>query len=1251
MRSPGQYNSGHQRRLKRQQRRRLYLAESLESRRLLAAAGDPDPFFGQDGIAVASLGLGIGGLATSLAMLEDGTAYIAGGLAGDFGVAHINREGEVDPSFGTNGIVRTHVGSSSDIIKAIVIQPDGKIVVGGYGLPPPGNTNFTLARYQVNGSLDTSFGTNGFASAAFAQQDLLEHLLIQPDGKIVALGSSYNGNKTRAVMARFHPNGSLDTTAVTDLSPGFGGIGGDFQSGLVLPDGKILAVGTSWYGTPYGPDKLTLARYLPNGSLDSSFGSGGIVRSEAASYGAAITHAPQGGYYVYAHRSRPLIARFSTDGVLDLSFGQGGIRQLGNFEGAYDADIAVAPDGKVVASFGTFTPGQHGWGVARVLPDGQLDLSFGENGATTTTTAYDSGGGGLVILSDGRPMTVGPNASGLLVARYRAVAPTFGTALANDSLRITGDAASNEVLVQTQDEALNIFLDGQPFVFSSSAVQRIEFDLLGGGDVIEFTGGARRGAAVLAGGNDSVVIDAAGLTEGLLRLMGGDGSDSVILAAGAMTSVSFDGGAGTDSIQLSGTDAADSVNIAAGIVTGLSGPLSFDNVEAATLNTLGGDDTVTLNDPGAAVTASMGPGNDSLNVPVGTTNRPVSAMGGAGDDVLNVTVVNYTSVTFDGGDGADSIVISDSRPSNTWSIYSTSVQAYIGFTLNHSSVSALTVLANANDDLFSLSGASQGMELTLRGGGGNDQYNLGGTQLPSSGRLILDGQAGSSDRVYYADGPTGTNYDISATSVVRQDGRGFEMESIELLSFQTSNGADTISAHDLAGISYLTLGTGGGDDRVLIRSGDASGLNLGISTGTGVDLVEIDERDATAAFTYTLNDSGLTRPGLASNGSAFAEKLVLTGTDQSDRFNIATGYSLSSLEVHGAAGDDIFAPGSGGNLATIRLPVSVFGGAGQNKLLLDNSASSFAVTAHLTGSAAGALPGDNLFGIGGSISYVDVSSVRVDLGGGINGDKVFVLPAAETDLELHGNDPAANPNGDTLHIALAAALDPVFTPGEPGAGTYTFSNRRPVQFTGFENRFEDALAPQVLAAAFDVDATRQTLRISFSEDVSGVLRASTLRLANLTTGTFAPAGSIRLAYDATLNIAAFDFPGFAAGILPDGDYRVTLPADAVVDAGGNPLPGDFNFDFFFLQGDATRDRIVNLRDFDILAANYQRQDAVFTQGDFNYDEVVNLLDFNILFGQFGKALNLPGSGAVPRSGGPHAGPHNDPEDLLHQLLA
>lgn len=167
----------------------------------------------------------------------------------------------------------------------------------------------------------------------------------------------------------------------------------------------------------------------------------------------------------------------------------------------------------------------------------------------------------------------------------------------------------------------------------------------------------------------------------------------------------------------------------------------------------------------------------------------------------------------------------------------------------------------------------------------------------------------------------------------------------------------------------------------------------------------------------------------------------------------------------------------------------------------------------------------------------------------------------------------------------------------------------------------DWTAPTASASYAFNEGPPQTLKFQFSEDVRASLGTVDLVLFNKTTNSIVPNTGVTLNYNTSTNLATFNL----SNALPDGDYTATLTAAGVMDAAWMPMSADVTLDFFFLAGDATRDRFVDTQDFNILAANFGQSGKVFTDGDFTYDTLVDSSDFNVLVGQFGKRLATPAS--------------------------
>jgi len=310
---------------------------------------------------------------TSLAVQTDDKVVVGyGGFVlgvEQFVVARLLANGTLDSSFGSGGFSSLIIGTVS-FITSVKIQSDGKIVAGGRATTG-GSARFALARFNTDGTVDTSFGSpNGFVTFQFpgATSSQINSIAIQSDGKIVAAGRATIGGVIQFAIARFNTDGSLDTSfgtggAVTiPISPTFS----EIFSVVIQPDNKIVVGGTANIG---GTDTFAFARLLTNGSLDNSFGTGGIVTLPLSSFGTGTTSADlesialqSNGKIIAGGSADPggvltfTLARLNSNGSLDSSFGINGIINVLPLTlfgpDPLDAginSILLQPDGKIVA--------------------------------------------------------------------------------------------------------------------------------------------------------------------------------------------------------------------------------------------------------------------------------------------------------------------------------------------------------------------------------------------------------------------------------------------------------------------------------------------------------------------------------------------------------------------------------------------------------------------------------------------------------------------------------------------------------------------------------------------------------------------------------------------------------------------------------------------------------------------------------------------------------------------------------------
>lgn len=205
----------------------------------------------------------------AVAQQADGKIVAVGetsdGLSNRFAIARIIPSmGIVDNTFSFDGKVVADFGGLSAVAKTVAVQPDGKILVGGVA----GN-RFAMVRYSAEGSLDQSFGTGGKVLTNRGQEVSLEDMVLQPDGKILVVGTASSGAYPAYTLIRYLPDGSLDLNFGEDgaaVVPS-----GILVSVALQSDGKIVAAGSTFPGSG-----LQVLRFLANGTLDPSFGNGGL---------------------------------------------------------------------------------------------------------------------------------------------------------------------------------------------------------------------------------------------------------------------------------------------------------------------------------------------------------------------------------------------------------------------------------------------------------------------------------------------------------------------------------------------------------------------------------------------------------------------------------------------------------------------------------------------------------------------------------------------------------------------------------------------------------------------------------------------------------------------------------------------------------------------------------------------------------------------------------------------------------------
>ncbi len=442
-----------------------------------------DSTFGANGKVISSVGQG-SDIITSTSIQSDGKIIAAGssenGSYEDFALARYDQNGDLDDTFGDSGIVTTSITTSTSTIKSLALQGDNKIVAAGYTeLAGSSDNNFSLARYDEKGNLDKTFGTNGIVSTTVdSDGGQALSVVIQNDGKILAGGYSNDGSYFNYTLVRYNSDGSLDNTFGTNggiIISSIGGASDSYLNSLALQqDGKIVAAG---YSTFSGKNGFTVVRYLSNGTKDYTFGTSGytsillnydlvgeqnddraqsvLIQDDGKILVGGYTFI--GGGYAYA------VVRFDSSGSIDSTFGNDGIvnTQIGNPNEYYEIDhaysMALQSDGKIILAGSSYNGSNYDFALVRYKTNGDLDDTFGSNGIVIIPIGVGNDQCYSVkIQSDGKIIAVGKtavNGSNDDIALVRlnsdgTLDDTFGTGgKINTNIGIS-DNQANEVIIQ-----------------------------------------------------------------------------------------------------------------------------------------------------------------------------------------------------------------------------------------------------------------------------------------------------------------------------------------------------------------------------------------------------------------------------------------------------------------------------------------------------------------------------------------------------------------------------------------------------------------------------------------------------------------------------------------------------------------------------------------------------------------------------------------------------------------------------------
>lgn len=419
------------------------LFSNLFAGAVLAAPGGLDLSFDGDGAAVASTIRE--GVEDMVVQQADGKIVAVGGVGGssfadsnlsNFVIYRYNTDGSLDSTFDSDGKATVDFGGLRDVAYTAAVDSSGKIVVGGFSR----GLGFVLVRLNSNGSLDTDFDSDGKVSTVIpgTNSAAIRSLVLDANGKIVVAGTVENAD---IAVARYNTNGSLDTAfdgdgiAIVDITPRDNAVDVRLQS-----DGKIVVAGTVYSNNV---SDYALARLNTDGTLDSTFGTNGIVTTDInndSNFALAmevqgddkivVAGTAQGG----ANQDFAL-ARYTANGTLDSTFDADGIATT-NFGGSDDnnvGDVAVLTGGKIIIAGNAFITGKYQSVSVRYNSNGSIDTSYGVNTngkAIISVSGYDVYPSAVAIQSDGQIVIGGIFDNG--TNQYLGINRVNGSALENN---------------------------------------------------------------------------------------------------------------------------------------------------------------------------------------------------------------------------------------------------------------------------------------------------------------------------------------------------------------------------------------------------------------------------------------------------------------------------------------------------------------------------------------------------------------------------------------------------------------------------------------------------------------------------------------------------------------------------------------------------------------------------------------------------------------------------------------------------
>lgn len=511
----------------------------------------------------------------SVIQQADGKLVVAGFSSGNdgFALARYNINGTLDASFGGDGTLTTDLGSFFDVGHSVIQQADGKLVMAGYA-----DYDFVLVRYNLDGTLDASFSGDGKLTTDVGAYDRNGTVIQQADGKLVVAGS--DDVDSGFALVRYDLDGTLDTSfsgdgkLITDM-----GASAQAQSVIQQADGKLVIAGTS-------NSDFALVRYNLDGTLDPNFGSAGKLTTDlgVSSYDDSRCVIQQAdGKLVVAGTSNSdfALVRYNTDGMLDTSFGSDGKITTDLGASSYDAAYSVIQqaDGKLVV-VGT---SDSDFALARYNTDGTLDTSFSGDGKLTTdfSSSYDDAYS-VIQQADSKLVVAGrsgaiSNSNDFALARYNvdgSLDTSFGVVTLNNL------PTGSVTIIGTPVQGLTLTVSNT--LVDVDGLGTISYQWKVNGTVI--TGATGSTYTLSQADLGKIISVTASYTDGLgtaesvtsaatvavtLNTITGDSGNNVLLSAAGDDAI--DGGAGNDTASYANVSAAVTVSLASRVAQDTEG--------------------------------------------------------------------------------------------------------------------------------------------------------------------------------------------------------------------------------------------------------------------------------------------------------------------------------------------------------------------------------------------------------------------------------------------------------------------------------------------------------------------------------------------------------------------------------------------------------------------------------------------------------------------------------------------------------